>query len=335
MRLTFAQLKDITQGAVRLTCENDTVRFFRFTDEQEALYHRTNQEFYTKTFCTAGVKLQFRTDSPWLELDLEAFQSMPNRVYYSFDVYANRKRIGSLDNFSDRTLCGAYIFDDYPLGRAKKRFKLGHGEKTVSIYFPWTVRVDLHGLSLADGASVIPVRPTKKLLTFGDSITQGYDALRPSCRYAAVLAEALGAEEFCKAIGGEVFFPELAETREDVSPNYITVAYGTNDWSKTERPVFLKNCREFFEALCRNYPQAKIYALTPIWRKDRDEYRVYGSFDQVAQDLCDIVRNLQQVTVIPCYSFVPKDSTCFADLRLHPNDRGFAAYAACLIDAIS
>ena len=37
MQLSFSQLKDITQGAVRLTCENNTVRFFRFTDEQEAL----------------------------------------------------------------------------------------------------------------------------------------------------------------------------------------------------------------------------------------------------------------------------------------------------------
>jgi len=335
MQLSFSQLKDITQGAVRLTCENNTVRFFRFTDEQEALYERTNREFYLKTFCAAGVKLQFRTDSPWLELEVEVTKGTPTRVYYSFDVYANGKPVGNLDNFSERTLSGEYIFDDYPLGHSQKRFDLGAGEKTVSVYFPWTVSVALHGLSLADGSSITPVRPAKKLLTFGDSITQGYDALRPSCRYPAVLAEALGAEEICKAIGGEVFFPELAEAKEDFIPDYITVAYGTNDWSKTERPVFLRNCRAFFEVLCRNYPQAKIYALTPIWRKDRDEYRAYGSFDQVTQDLCSIVKNMQQITVIPCYEFVPKDSAYFADLRLHPNDQGFASYAACLIDAIS
>ena len=48
----------------------------------------------------------------------------------------------------------------------------------------------------------------------------------------ARLADALGAEEVNKAIGGECFFPELAATKEDFQPEYITVAYGTNDWSR-------------------------------------------------------------------------------------------------------
>ena len=334
MQLSFEEIKAITQGAVRLSHQHNCVRFFRFTQEQENLYCKTNQEFYTKTFCTAGVKLQFRTDSPWLELDTDVSKSMPNRVYFSFDVFVNGKALDSLDNFSDRELSGEYIFASYPLGRFQKRFDLGEGEKTVSIYFPWSVSVALHSLSLADGASFLPVRPCKKLLTFGDSITQGYDSLRPSCRYASALAEALGAEEYCKAIGGEVFFPALAEEAEPFRPDYITVAYGTNDWSITERATFQRNSRAFFETLCRNYPTAKIYALSPVWRKDREEYRPFGGFDLVEQDLAAATRDLPQVTLIRCYDFIPKDSAYFADLRLHPNDQGFAAYAMGLIDAI-
>lgn len=61
----------------------------------------------------------------------------------------------------------------------------------------------------------------------------------------ARLADALGAEEVNKAIGGECFFPELAATKEDFQPEYITVAYGTNDWSRKLAEEFQTNCRAF------------------------------------------------------------------------------------------
>jgi len=129
-----------------------------------------------------------------------------------------------------------------------------------------------------------------------------------------------------------VFFPTLAETADPLEPDYITVAYGTNDWSKTERETFLENARAFYSALQRNYPKAMLVALMPIWRKDRGEARAYGSFDQMRQDLREIAEQLG-IPVIDCYEFVPKDSSYFSDLYLHPNDRGFEAYAAALYDA--
>ena len=70
----------------------------------------------------------------------------------------------------------------------------------------------------------------KRILCFGDSISQGYDALYPSNQYTPQLAKLLDAEEYNKAIGGEIFRPELALARDDFEPEYITVAYGTNDW---------------------------------------------------------------------------------------------------------
>ena len=54
------------------------------------------------------------------------------------------------------------------------------------------------------------------------------------------------AEEYNKAIGGDVFFPSLAATREDFEPDYITVAYGTNDWSKCPREALEENCKNFY-----------------------------------------------------------------------------------------
>jgi len=334
MQLSFEQIKSVTQGAARILQAGSTVQFRRFTQGQEAVYQKSADNLSQQTFCTAGMKLQFRTNSPWLELDVEVSKSTPYRTYFSFDIFSDGLCVGHLHNFSGQILSENSIYDRHKLGSFRQRFLLGDGEKTVTVYFPWSVAVSLWGVYLEDGASVIPVHPARTLLTFGDSITQGYDAMFPSNRYGTKLAEYLGAEEFCKAIGGEVFFPALAAEKEAFVPDYISVAYGTNDWNNRERADFLQSCRVFFETLCRNYPKTKIFALTPIWRKDRDDCRPFGLFDLVAQDLSEIVNDMPQVTVIRCYDLIPKETAFFTDLRLHPNDRGFGFYADGLIEAI-
>ena len=282
MQLTLDQIKAAAHGAVRILQEEAGISFFRFTEEQEALYSARNPNFYSRTFCTAGVKLRFRTNSPRLILDGEMRKVQSSRTYYSLDVLADGKPVGSVDNFSNHELPDDYTQGDYPYGSFRKEFTLGSGEKTVTIVFPWSANLCLRSVTLDDKSTFLPVRASRTYLSFGDSITQGYDALRPSNRYAARLAEALDAEEFCKAIGGEIFFPELAQLADPMQPDYITVAYGTNDWSQSERDVFLKNSRAFYEALCRSYPNAKIFALAPIWRKDRTENKPFGIFEQVA-----------------------------------------------------
>lgn len=331
MILTTEQLQAATQGAVYFTEEHGAVCFHRFSPAQERLYRSYKEDFWSKTFATAGVKLCFRTDSPWMNLKVNALQTMP-RTYFALDVVVDGTYIGSICNMPEN-LPEDYTTVVCEVGEFEQRFELGEGIKTVSVYFPWSMALRVQALCLTDGALFEPVCPAKTLLLFGDSITQGYDAIHPSKRYAALLADALGAAEINKAIGGEVFFPPLAEAEEDLDPDYITVAYGTNDWSKTARRTLLENARTFYGTLRRRYPRAKLFVLLPIWRKDRDEERPYGSFDQMRRDLANIARELS-IPVIDCYDFIPKDASYFADLRLHPNDQGFEAYAVHLAKEI-
>ena len=67
------------------------------------------------------------------------------------------------------------------------------------------------------------------MLVYGDSITHGYDALAPSKAYSVSVPFTLSANAINKAIGGEIFFPTLARIKSNINPDYITVAYGTND----------------------------------------------------------------------------------------------------------
>ena len=76
----------------------------------------------------------------------------------------------------------------------------------------------------------------------------------------------------------------------------------------------------------RNYPNAKVFAITPIWRKGHEKATAFGEFCKVKEDIQDIVKNFENVTCIDGFEFVPQDENYFADLRLHPNDRGFDHY---------
>ncbi len=333
MKLTLEQIKQITLGAVEIEQTPEGIRFHRFTREQEKLYLERSMDFYRKTPATAGVKLLMRTNSSFLRMEV-ALARASSRSYNSFDVHVNGKPVGYLDNFSAMELPEAYSVVEYPETETEKTFDLGPGEKEVTVYFPWSAIGILKTLELEEGSSLQALRPAKKLLAFGDSITQGYDALRPSARYAAHLAEFLGAEEINKAIGGETFFPGLAGTKENFVPDYILVAYGTNDWSHGTEPEFLENCRGFFKNLSKNYPNSRIFALTPIWRKDHRLQKVFGAFEKVEQDIRLCTQDIANVTVIRGYDFLPHDETLFGDLYLHPNDRGFAFYAESIIQEV-
>ncbi|MBR6794366.1 MAG: SGNH/GDSL hydrolase family protein [Clostridia bacterium] len=205
MNLTFDKMKELVIGAVRTEETENGLQFFRFTEKQQELYRVTSENFYKKTFATAGVRLSFCTDSEKLGLKM-FFEAASSRRYFSVDVFADGKMIGCMDNFTEADLPQDYTKVDGECGVVDQDFELGTGVKTVCIYLPWSALVFLQELRLDEGAFAEAVKPAKKLLAYGDSITQGYDALRPSNRYVAKLADLLGAEELNKGIGGEKFF---------------------------------------------------------------------------------------------------------------------------------
>lgn len=325
MELNFEQIKAISTGAVRFEEDEDGIRLYRFTKEQEKLYEETDIEFYNRSQATAGVKLAFKTNSKHLSIKTRIVPRYCRR-YFSFDVFVNGVLKGYLDNYAENVTLDTYLNTRLLVDRFEKTFDLGEGVKTVHIYLPWAIQAVIEEISIDNNAMLEPIKEEKVLLAFGDSITQGMDAMRPSNRYVTQLANFLKADEFNKGISGECFFPKLAELKDDLEPDYITVAYGTNDWFKKGRDVFKANSVAFFQALRKNYPNATIYAITPIWRADFQEEREFGLFEDVEKELCEAVKDMKNVTAIRGYDLVPHDASYFGDSRLHPNDKGFEEY---------
>jgi lysophospholipase L1-like esterase len=325
MKLNLEQIKTITQGAVRISEDSEGIHFYRFTKEQEELYREADAGHYLRTFATAGIKFVFKTDSKKLFLS-SLVKTINTRNFFSFDVLVNDVYVGSLDNYSDVELPENYTEEKFPYGDFEKEFDLGEGVKVVKVHLPYSAIAIMKEVSLDDGAVVEPIEMKKKVLVFGDSITQGYDALHTYKRYAARIAESMEAEEMNKAISGEFFFPPLAETDDDFEPDYVTVAYGTNDWSKTKREDFQRKSKAFYTSLSKKYPRAKIFGITPLWRKDYQEYREFGLFEDMINDTVKAVEGLENVILLHGFDMVPKEPKYFGDLRLHPRDEGFDHY---------
>lgn len=324
MKLNFDQIKSIALGAERIAEESDGVHFYRFTKEQEDLYIARKAGF-NQYYATSGVSLRFITNSE--TMFLKVFTSAASaRNFFSFDVYADRKFLDSINNFHSKET-PRFPENAEPFGDFEKSFTLPKGEKEVRIYFPWSAAGVLKELHLDDGASLLPVKPNRRLLCFGDSITQGYDALFTSRKYTTLLADYLDAEEFNKAMGGDGFFPELVVTKEDFVPDYVIGAYGTNDWTYLTPDKFDLYSRMFYENLAKTYPTSKIYAISPLWRKDYQNDRTFGRFVDIENHLRNTVADLENITLIPGMELVDHNEELFRELSLHPNDAGYAQYA--------
>ena len=317
MNIGFEAIKNIVKGVAYTEEKDGLLCLHRFTKAQEEMYKPYNTDFYKKTFGTAGVRLEFLTDSSALSLSASVSPAS-SRKFFSFDVYVN----GSLV----KTAMG-----DMPKEIADFEFEaeLGKGDKKVAVYFPWSAAAKIRSFSLDEGSVATPVSKPHTMISFGDSITHGYDAKNPSFSYASRLADALSAEAVNKGIGGEVFYPTLATLKDEITPDYITVAYGTNDWYFCkDAETFDKNCKDFYENLSASYPTSKIFAITPIWRGDwQKAENHFAPFEHIRETIRRVASSLPNVTLIEGFDLIPHDKSCFSPDVLHPNDDGFKHYA--------
>lgn len=331
MKLTHEQIRQAARGTAY--CENTDGKtvFHRFTEELEDAYRRTVPDFAHKLLATAGVSLNFYTDSENLVLSVETGPGS-TRTYFSHDVFAGGVYIGSLKNFSDGDMTGDYSKKPFTLGVYEKNFALGAGEKEIKILFPALVSSSVIYIGLDDGASFTPSENRGHYLALGDSITQGYDCAYPRNRYTNRIAAEYNLCERNLAIGGDVFRPEAAEFIKESNVSFITVAYGSNDWNGLEWNKAVHNCKKYFEYLTRNMPDVPVYVISPVWRRDCERITAYGEFQRVEALLREICGGYDRLTFIGGFDFVPHDSAYFGDLVLHPNDRGFARYAKSLTE---
>lgn len=336
MVLDISQIRSITCGAELVVERPEGIWFQRMTHAQLEVYREPNPAFYNKALTTAGVMLSFSTDSRTMVLDISIVKVM-GRSYGTVEVFCNGEALENINNYSHMELPRDYAELSYPNIRKAVTYDLGPGKKQIAIHFPRLTGVYLHELSLDDGAVVEPLKPRKKALVYGDSITQGFDCLRPTSHYVHTLCTALGAEEYNKGVGGEQHAPLLAVCPESFYPDYIVVGYGTNDWRSSNPEKLQHNCSEFYRILAEKYPNVPVIAITPVWRSNIEELKDIVHFEYFHEVEECILKNTAQypnVTVVKGFHLIPHDVINFGDYGLHPSDLGFYHYGKNLLAAL-
>lgn len=322
MKLSIEQIKEITTGAEEIDFRDGKFVFSRFIPEEKSTVENSN------VYYQAGICLNFRTDASRLRLKVFAVSRSDIRSFFAVDIYKDGEKAGCIRNFEDG-LKTRYAEKEYPCGEFEEEICLGAGEKTVKILLPHSIDCSILGIELENAGYITPVKREKTLLMYGDSITQGYDALYPSDTYAVRLSDMLDATLINKGLGGDVFNPDIVKAGTDRAPDYVTAAYGINDWATRPVETIKEKSSEFVKKLAEKYPTSRKFVITPIWTellKTRTGVKTtYAEVEKIIEDAC---KPYPEVKLIRGYELVPHSGEFFGDIEiLHPNAEGFKNYA--------
>jgi len=305
MRLTAEQIRAVTVGAVAITEAADGIHFEKCTQKQLDAWDAQREDLGARARTTTGVRLEFHTDSPTL--------SFGATVGNKFELYVNgifRQQFHLND--TDR--------------RAEVRLTEGEGENRVTLYFPAHESGVLEFVELADGATVQPHAFDRRILFVGDSITQGWESHYDSFAYAPRVSRFFNADSVIQGIGG-AYFHESTFDKLPFDPDWVIMAYGTNDFGHYKSLDELRaHTSAHLSLIAEEYRGKRLIYISPIWRAKQE--KTMGTFRQARAALIDEATRLG-FEHIDGLTLVPSDLMLFTD-GLHPNELGFSFYAEAL-----
>lgn len=296
---------------------------------------------------TAGVVLDFATDGTEVSLDCRVMRGLDaNHPIYQAVMggevtgkkpygLAEEGNVDGIDFVVDGRLVATVAAATTTLRLAFEN--PNHEELEVRIYLPTIMNIAFGNLQTNGSLKPLPQRGY--LLAFGDSITQGFVCGQPSLSYPAQIASTLGLDLVNQAVAGHTFDEDVlggsSLWRVD-PPEVVTVAYGTNDWSRKRSAEAIEgDASAFLERVHRMFPNVPTYVLSPLWRADEHESMPCGRpLTWMHQMLCRVCSRYDNMRVIDGYHGIPKDPTLFADGSLHPGAECMGLVADIMLEAI-
>ena len=275
-----------------------------------------------------SMRLDFYTDATSISMAF-AYERFTSRIFTSVDVY------------EDGVMTYSYVENNaFDAKRGKFTFAFEkRGKKRVTVFFPFGLELAFESISLDGESYALPYTDYSAFAyMIGDSITHGADCERSSQSYVNVAQRRLDLDVLNQGVGGYVFCadsldPALFEGKRQ--PDIITVAYGTNDWSGKTKEAFCGDIDAFFVRLREIYPDIPVIAITPVFRAAHYVETKAGTFEFARDYITQAAKKHENIYVLDGDKLVPHLYDYFRDVRLHPNDAGFAVYGACVAEAIA
>jgi lysophospholipase L1-like esterase len=179
----------------------------------------------------------------------------------------------------------------------------------------------------------VPTRPAPRYVAYGDSITQGYFASGTVRTYPDQVARKKHWSVVNMGFGGETTVPSDGTAVGKLNGAIVTVAIGVNDWGQS-KPLgtFVSDYNGLLDAIRARQPRAPLYCLTPIWTSlegfQNGQSLLVRDYRQAITTIVQQRRASDpNLHLIDGLTLVPNQLQYYLD-GIHPNDAGFARYAA-------
>jgi lysophospholipase L1-like esterase len=222
------------------------------------------------------------------------------------------------------------------LGEGRLRLPVGAGPEPAVVYLPEGMRPTVLGLR-ALGGRLEPAPRAPRWLCYGDSIVEGWQASGPAWAWPARVGRACALDVvnlgYAGAARGEI---ASAEEIAGLDADLITVAYGTNCWTRTPHggALFAETLRAFLAVVRSGHPETPIVAVSPILRLDAETKanRLGATLGDLRRVFERVVRERiragdRALVLVEGEGLVPADELPDG---IHPDDVGHARLARCL-----
>ncbi len=305
---------------------------FRLARVPSAVREKLNAAAQLRSFSPAGVELRFQLAGPEARVTLKYVEDRAPRTRGA-PVLAEVWH----GDFFLRTVVLRTEWTEIVVGPPKNLPELRQAAAANAGRFdPAVVRIVFpHGTEVRIKDVLGDVRPPRpeqlprgRYLAYGSSITQGYDAARPSEPYPAQLARLLGADGINLGFGASAFLePAMADwiaSRQDWDA--ATFELGVNLIGRMPAEEFRARVRYFLSAVVPAHPAAWIFVtdLLPSFRDLAPNAKLAEYRAIVREEVARL--NSPRVVHLPGESFVLPAGGLGADL-LHPEAAGFTAIA--------
>ena len=306
---------EFVHGATAVGADENGIFFRRMEDELAAVYD-ISEHRHIRINCPTGVRISFVTDSPFVALELAYFAEA--RPIYTVDVVVDGGEIQTYGPGEKSPVFSALI--ELP----------GNGLHQVEIHLPHLVEIRLHALAVPADAVLKPIRSARKILFFGDSITQGMTTSSPARAFAPRIASALKADFRNLSVGGATFEEPFGKLALRYPWDTVFLAFGCNDYvGNVPLETLERRVRTILRSLCRRR-SARHLVLTPIPLLNAPAKNDAGcTLDDFRRVIADTAAEFP-VQVIDGKTMIPAESGFFAD-GIHPNDAGAEVMAQRLL----
>lgn len=290
----------------------------------EAVAKTVNEGVYYLHANTAGGRLRFRTDSPYVIVNAE-MSGADHMVHFplvgsgGFDLYADGVYEGSFIPPADLKTGYESVVD---LGSRALR--------DITVHFPLYANVHKLGVGLAGDAKLLPggeYRELPPIVTYGSSITQGGCASRPGNAYQNMLSRMLNADHLNLGFSGSARGEdEISAYIAGLNMSVFVLDYDHN----APTPAHLAKTHErLFRTVRTANPELPVIMLS------RPKYRLTADEEErraIVQKTCESALAAGDKNVYfldgPALMATAKDDGTVDGC--HPNDLGFYSMAQAL-----